>query len=356
MVLHTCEICNFSSEYTTNYKKHLRSKKHLRKIKSLNQGNKNEKEQKIHQKHQKRTKSQKQQSEFICEYCQKNFTRLYSLNKHLNGRCKKKEKENDEILGYQHLIQKLMAQNQEYTRQLLLEKDKRIEAIEKNKQDILAERNKSTGDKINNTYIKDSFNVNNTNYVLNYFNYNNADSIQSVIPKFRLTKDEYKKAAITYGYKGALMEKADQIIIQPYITNIEKRPIHTVDLSRKKALYKDETHQKWTFEPDITINDCFDSFHKSAVEQRDKIILDNPDYIPTGEEDSMYKQIYFIPTENLVKDNIHKEVKNHILKETRIKKDKEPEVETLQIEPDLINQMVNHEKNKNFNGEDYVEN
>ena len=70
--------------------------------------NKNEKEQKMHQKHQKRTKSQKPKSDFICEYCQKKFTRLYSLNKHLNGRCKKKGKKNDEILGYQHLIHQFL--------------------------------------------------------------------------------------------------------------------------------------------------------------------------------------------------------------------------------------------------------
>lgn len=354
MVLHKCELCNFSSEYTTNYKKHLNSKKHKRKVNSLKEGKKKEKEQILHQ---KRTNQAKNEGKFICQFCQKSFTRMYSLNKHLNGRCKINKHKQSEILGYQDLINKLMIQNQEYTRQLLMEKDKRIEAIEKNKQEIIAEKNKLLERKPSATYIKDSFNINNTNYVLNYFNYNNADSIQSIIPKFRITKDEYKKAAISYGYKGALMEKADQIIIQPYLSNVEKRPIHTVDLSRKKALYKDETHQEWTFEPDITINDCFDSFHKSAVEQRDQVILDNPDYMPTSEEDSLYKQIYFIPTENVVKDNIHKEVKNHILKETRIKKDKEPElVETLQIEPDLINQMVNHEKNKIFNVEDYVEN
>jgi hypothetical protein len=350
MVLHTCEICNFSSEYTTNYKKHLNSKKHLRKNNTINDNQNYPKEQFLHQ---KRTNSKKIKYDFVCQYCQKNFTRLYSLNKHLNGRCKNKGQKNEEILGYQNLINKLMVQNHEYTKQLLMEKDKRIETIEKNKQEILAEKNRRIEDKPSGTYIKDSFNINNTNYVLNYFNYNNADSIQSIIPKFRLTKDEYKKSAISYGYKGALMEKADQIIIQPYLTNIEKRPIHTVDLSRKKALYKDETHKKWTFEPDITINDCFDSFHKSAVEQRDKVIIDNPDYMPSGEEDSLYKQIYFIPTENIVKDNIHKEVKNHILKETRINKGKDPDLlENLPIETNLIDQMINHENKKIYSTED----
>ena len=39
---------------------------------------------------------------------------------------KKNEHKDEEILGYQNLIHKLMAQNQEYTKQLLMEKDKRI--------------------------------------------------------------------------------------------------------------------------------------------------------------------------------------------------------------------------------------
>ena len=32
MVLHTCKICNFSSKYTTNYRYHCLSRKHLRNL------------------------------------------------------------------------------------------------------------------------------------------------------------------------------------------------------------------------------------------------------------------------------------------------------------------------------------
>ena len=72
-------------------------------------------------------------------------------------------------------------------------------------------------------------------------------------PKFKLTKEEFIKAASSDGYQGALLEKADNIIIHPYNSIIEKRPIHTVDFARKKALYKDDNHSKWTSEPEITL-------------------------------------------------------------------------------------------------------
>ena len=32
MVLHSCSVCNYHTVYTTNYKKHCQSKKHLRKL------------------------------------------------------------------------------------------------------------------------------------------------------------------------------------------------------------------------------------------------------------------------------------------------------------------------------------
>ena len=172
--------------------------------------------------------------------------------------------------------------------------------------------------------VKDSFNtMNNTKYVLNYYNYSNADSMNNIFHKFQLTKEEFVKAAETIGYHGALLEKADKVIIEPYLKNEGQRPMHTVDCYRKKALYKDNSHTKWTYNPEKTLHDCFDNFHQSAIKQRDQIILENSEQIPTSDEDSLYKQIYFIPTENAVKDNIHKKVKDHIYKETRIKKAEE---------------------------------
>ena len=41
-------------------------------------------------------------------------------------------------------------------------------------------------------------------------------------------------------------------------------------------------------------NDCFEQFHQSAIEQRDKAVLENEGSFPESEEDLLYKQVFFI--------------------------------------------------------------
>ena len=45
----------------------------------------------------------------------------------------------------------------------------------------------------NNTY-------NNTNYVMQFISYNNADSMNKIAPKFKLTKEEFRKYTDTWKY------------------------------------------------------------------------------------------------------------------------------------------------------------
>merc|ERR1711991_703480 len=73
-----------------------------------------------------------------------------------------------------------------------------------------------------NNYTQNST-MNNTNYVLNYINYSEADSMNNIKDKFKLTRDEFIKASLTTGYKGALMEKAENVIIKPYLKSQEKK-------------------------------------------------------------------------------------------------------------------------------------
>ena len=144
--------------------------------------------------------------------------------------------------------------------------------------------------------------------------------MENIQDKFKLTREEFIKASLTYGYRGALFEKAENVIIKPYLEAQEKRPMHTVDCSRKKALYKDNSNDNWTFNPKTTLEHCFRTFHLSAIDHQDQTIKENVDLVINSIEDNLYKQTYFIPTEN--KENIYRDVKNHIFKETKVNKDK----------------------------------
>ena len=215
--------------------------------------------------------------------------------------------------------------------------DSKKEIIE-SKNELIAEKDKNIKDKekfyeyfsnkhyhyTDNKQIKDSFNntMNNTNYVINYINYSQADSMEKLKDKFKLTREEFIKASLTDGYRGALLEKAENIIIKPYLKSQEKRPMHTVDCSRKKALYKDNESENWTFNPKTTLDHCFKTFHLSAIDHQDQTIKENSNLVIDSIEDNLYKQTYFIPTEPKDKEIIYRDVKNHIYKETKVNKDK----------------------------------
>ena len=307
MVYYECKICDYETIRKNQYHRHLNTKKHIENEKGINRNQNIEETKMSSECHPNVIRA------FVCPNCGKIFSSRQSKSRHIKKRCqnmKKKKNENESINIKEHAqiisnllkqymknTEKIMEKNQVYTRELL----------KKNNQTVY------------NQQIKDSFN--NTNYVLNFYNYIHADSMNDIISQFKLNRDEYVKAALSSSYHNALLEKADNVIIRPYLNESNKRPIHTVDPGRKKALYKDNSHQEWTYNPDKTLQDCFDQFHKSAVEERDKIILENSEYIPTSDEDDLYKQIYFIPTEQKEKENVHKKVGNYIYQETRINKE-----------------------------------
>lgn len=310
MVLYECIICNFSTDKKTNYIRHTKTKKHKKKS-NIDIGIEN-----IKKKKNVNHVNQNVNRNYKCPNCNSCFTTRQAKSRHIKqNRCKINKDDSVSFTEYKELMtnmmNKLLEQKDKYSRDMLEEKEK------SNQMTLKLLESKGI---VYNKQIKDSFNVNNTNYVLQFYNYNDADSMNSIIEKFKLTKDEYVRAALTSTYQGALLEKADKVIIEPYMKIEEKRPIHTVDSYRQKALYKDDNHHKWTQNPDTTLKDCFDNFHKSAIEQRDKIILENQNYVPESNEDDLYKQIYFIPTEKKEKDNIHKKAAEYVHNETKINK------------------------------------
>ena len=96
-------ILNVNSKNSTN----------LQKITEINEN------KKFGQENKEKQENNKDEENFTCSYCQKNFSTKYTLLRHLNDSCKAK-KENDN--------------EKENIFKMLLERDKRIEKIEKQNQ------------------------------------------------------------------------------------------------------------------------------------------------------------------------------------------------------------------------------
>lgn len=367
MVIYNCEKCKYTTTIKTHYKRHLNTKKHLmnnmmfgdnnkksiKKVYSVKpQGNEKyivnkdiqdddscintmqvtqgntEVTQKYKNVFNNNSEELIEDKNYFCEICQKHFSYKNSYYRHIKHYCKHKIENNvsnqislDEYKEQQELLIKVLIDSKNEIvaskNELIAEKERKIqEQKEIYKDNNIYQYNDSR-------QIKDSFNtMNNTNYVINYINYSEADSMENIKDKFKLTREEFIKASLTNGYKGALMEKAENIIIKPYLEAQEKRPMHTVDCSRKKALYKDNSNDNWTFNPKTTLDHCFKTFHLSAINHQDTTIKENPNWLINNIEDSLYKQTYFIPTDNKDKESIYRDVKNHIYKETKVNKNK----------------------------------
>ena len=121
----TCEICDYFTEYAFNYSRHLNSKKHINMISKIDEeekilkntqntsisSTKNHKNPQLLKKltqnttifTQKTTKNHNftqntqnslifpQKNMFICEFCNKEFTRKDSMKRHIKNTCKLKK-------------------------------------------------------------------------------------------------------------------------------------------------------------------------------------------------------------------------------------------------------------------------
>lgn len=292
------------------------------------------------------------QDKHVCKHCYSQYSTKYNLNKHLK-KCKQKKShsindehhnsnnnsnnnnsnndiinpDNQNISNLKDIIQQLLQfltstkdtkqtnslikmiqeNNIKNTELLLQQQDKMLELIKENKGNII---------------YNQTNNMSNTNYVFQFYNYSLADSMDSIKDKFRLSREEFLKASIHGGgYRGALIEKASNVIIKPYLEYHNQRPIHTVDTARKKALYKDNQHDNWTLNPKTNLIHCFNVFHQSAIEHQDKTIRENHKWLIDTPNDIIYRQTYFVPSIKKEKEIIFQEVQNHIYKETKVKRE-----------------------------------
>ena len=83
MVEYHCKLCSYTTIYSTSYKKHLQSKKHLAKEKEKNGQQKGD-APKMHPDAPKmHPDAPKNIDNKTCQFCEKRFTRTTGLKKHL---------------------------------------------------------------------------------------------------------------------------------------------------------------------------------------------------------------------------------------------------------------------------------
>ena len=223
MSLFKCEICNYSSQRKSNFIKHLNTKKHKNNIevygleeeKSSNLPHKYHKkphkfEKSPHKYHKKPHKTTQNFNpiKLICEYCDKEFTRKDSLNRHINKFCKIRKKNLEDIENIKIEHKK--------------EKEKLYEYIEK-----LIEKSGDT----NNINIETNTQNNNQ---INLNNFGSED-ISHISDKFM-----QKLLSIPYGMVPKLIEKV-------HFSN--KRPENkNIALTNKKEKFiKIFKNNKWKY-------------------------------------------------------------------------------------------------------------
>ncbi len=117
MPKYTCECCGYETIILTHYNKHLKTKKHLEKIKSHPKVT-----QKSPSSHPKVTiSSDYVNTHLICKYCNKQFKYKQGLYRHIKYNCKKNNDEGMKELA--RLMNEIKEQNKS--------KDKQIEQMQK---------------------------------------------------------------------------------------------------------------------------------------------------------------------------------------------------------------------------------
>jgi hypothetical protein len=225
MVNYNCDICDYITKRQYNYNKHLKTKKHLNNDKNYEEDN----EKKLLQNliiPQNTTFSPQNTTqitdhtnkEYIkCEYCNKDYSRVDSLNRHITKYCKKKKE-----------LDKEKNENKEL-QEIIKSQSTKISKIEKK-----LEKN---GKHINNTQNNNSHNtINNTIHINNYGEEN-----------LEMLTDEFKEKCVSRPFY-AILEIIKKIHFNDdypenknmRLVNKRDNKIQVLDDGKWKYRYKDE--------------------------------------------------------------------------------------------------------------------
>ena len=128
MFLFNCDICKISTNLKSNHKRHLLTKKHLKKLEGLTL--KNTKEHKKNTKeHKKNTKEHKistnPSNKFSCQYCDDTFNTFSSMRRHEIHYCKLNLSNNTPIIS--HTIKIMESKHDKEKKQLYKQINKLID-------------------------------------------------------------------------------------------------------------------------------------------------------------------------------------------------------------------------------------
>jgi len=119
-----CDFCNYKTENKSNFNRHIKSKKHVKIVSSINKSNFPQISSISGGKWRKKTTNQKNDDEKMrCKYCGRKFSRNDNLQRHF-GICKIKKKQDDELKIKMLIIE-------EKDKIIIEEKDKMINVLEK---------------------------------------------------------------------------------------------------------------------------------------------------------------------------------------------------------------------------------
>lgn len=243
MVIHTCILCNYNTSYTTNYQRHIISKKHLRNSKMT----------------KKPCKILENPDIKKCIYCHTIFSSMSNLNKHI---LKFHQQINHEQIEHNKLElenMKLKYEN-EFKDKLLKEKEKCIEVI----------KDKNT---INHITTNNTIH-NNQRITIDYLNknYNNVitmDEFKKLVDKQKVPQSLADYMEVAFNSKN-IHEQSNVIAFYAKDVckqnQIEMLPLICTDSNLRS--YKEKTEKGW----EVKINNdnivyIIDTTYKNTMEQ-----------------------------------------------------------------------------------------
>jgi len=238
MVIYNCQICNFSTDKSTNYSRHLITKKHLRKVKEKENLLSHIEIQALDPKIQvsdpkiqasdpkiqlldpifsEKEKMSKMLNEYICEYCDKKFKHRTNYYRHVKHRCKIKLKKHINDLNNNDLIKKDISVQEIIEMKMEEQKLEMNNKMEEQKRIFEEKLLEITENKCNNTTI------NNGNIADNMINNNQNITIQilnEMKPKDLLNK---------YYHNTPSLNELMEYLKNEYITASDAKQIKNVE-------------------------------------------------------------------------------------------------------------------------------